>query len=200
MKSERGLILIVSGPSGTGKSTVIGGLTARRRDVCFSVSATTRAPRPGETDGIDYYFRSPSAFEEMIRQGELLEWAEYVGNRYGTPAAPVDRQAAAGQVVLLDIEVQGAAQVMDKRPEAVSVFLAPPSLEELERRLRGRGTDPEEKILRRLETAREECAQAGRYDYIVVNDDVDTAVRKLDAIITAEKCRGKYMIEGDALL
>ena len=189
MKRERGILIVLSGPSGSGKSTVISELLKRRADIRFSVSATTRAPRPGETDGKDYYFIGRDQFARMADQGAFLEHAEYVGNRYGTPAGPVDENLNAGYNVLLDIEVQGAAQVLKKRPDAVSVFLCPPSLAELERRLRGRGTDPEDKIKSRLDTARREYEQAKNYAYIVVNDDADTAAAELDAIITAGLCR-----------
>ena len=189
--------MIVSGPSGAGKSTIISRVSQARDDIRFSVSATTRAPREGERDGVDYFFKTREEFWEMVKAGAFLEHAEYVGNSYGTPAAPVDGNLAAGFNVILDIEVQGAAQVMEKRPDAVSVFLCPPSLEELERRLRGRGTDSEEKIRERLTTAHREYSQAGKYTYIIINDDADTAARELDAIITAERCRSKYILEGE---
>ena len=199
-KNNRGILVIVSGPSGAGKSTVISRVSEMRQDIRFSVSATTRRPRPGEIDGREYYFKSQDEFWEMIKLDAFLEHAEYVGNYYGTPAAPVDSDLAKGYNVILDIEVQGAAQVMEKRPDAVSVFLCPPSLEELERRLRGRGTDSEEKIRDRLMTAHREYAQAHKYSYIIINDDADTAVRELDAIITAERCRSQFILEGENLL
>lgn len=189
MKGEKGILIVLSGPSGSGKSTVINALLKRRNDIRFSVSATTRPPRPGERDGKDYYFISRDEFSRMVDGGAFLEHAEYVGNCYGTPAAPVDADLNAGYNVLLDIEVQGAAQVLAARPDAISVFFCPPSLAELERRLRGRGTDPEEKIKSRLATARREYEQAKNYTYIVVNDDADKAAAELDAIITAGLCR-----------
>lgn len=201
MRTERGLLVVLSGPSGAGKSTVIAGLMRRRNDIRFSVSATTRAPRPGEQDGVDYFFRTHEQFARMIEADAFLEHAEYVGNHYGTPIAPVEESLNAGYHVLLDIEVQGAEQVLKKRPNAVSVFLCPPSLAELERRLRGRGTDSEEKIQGRMATARREYGRAKDYAYIVVNDDADTAAAELDAIITAELCRSEKrlqtIIEGD---
>lgn len=204
MQAEKGLLIVLSGPSGAGKSTVISNLLRRRDDIRFSVSATTRAPRPGEEDGKDYFFHTREEFARMVEADAFLEHAEYVGNCYGTPAAPVDENLSAGYNVLLDIEVQGATQVMGKRPDCVSVFLAPPSLEELERRLRGRGTDTEEKIQGRLETARRELPLAANYAYIVVNDDADIAAGELDAIITAELCRSekrmKFIAEGENLL
>lgn len=198
MKREKGILIVLSGPSGAGKSTVIAALLKRRNDIRFSVSATTRQPRPGEVDGKDYYFRSRDEFLKMIADGAFLEHAEYVGNHYGTPSAPVEEDLNAGYNVLLDIEVQGAAQVLEKRPDAVSVFLCPPSLKELERRLRGRGTDSEEKIQRRLETARREYERAKNYTYIVVNDDADKAAAELDAIITAGLCRSELRLKSIA--
>lgn len=198
--NEQGVLVIVSGPSGAGKSTIISRVAQRRPDIRFSVSATTRPPRPGEEDGVDYHFKTSEQFWDMIKADAFLEHAEYVGYSYGTPAAPVDENIAAGNTVILDIEVQGAEQVMEKRPNAVSIFLCPPSLEELERRLRGRGTDSEEKIRERLMAAHREYALAYKYSYIIINDDADTAVRELDAIITAEKCRSEYVLKGDNTL
>lgn len=192
---NKGLLIILSGPSGAGKSTVITRLVKLRDDIRFSVSATTRAPRPGEVDGEAYYFKTREEFDRMIREDAFLEHAEYVGNCYGTPAAPVDENLEAGYNVLLDIEVQGAGQVMAHRPDAVSVFLCPPSMVELERRLRGRGTDDEAKIRGRLDAARREYASLSMYTYIVINDDADQAARELDAIITAEGCRGTKRID-----
>ena len=184
---SKGKLLVLSGPSGAGKSTVVSKLMERRGDVCFSVSATTRAPRPGEQDGVNYFFVTRERFEEMVRTGELLEHAEYVGNCYGTPRAYVEQRLEAGYNVILDIEVQGARQVMEAAPEAVLVFLIPPTLAELERRLRARGTESDEVIRGRLERAKEEC-RSDFYQYIVINDDADTAAKELDAIITAEQC------------
>ena len=184
---SKGKLLVLSGPSGAGKSTVVSKLMERRGDVCFSVSATTRAPRPGEQDGVNYFFVTRERFEEMVRTGELLEHAEYVGNCYGTPRADVEQRLEAGYNVILDSEVQGARQVMEAAPEAVLVFLIPPTLAELERRLRARGTESDEVIRGRLERAKEEC-RSDFYRYIVINDDADTAAKELDAIITAEQC------------
>ena len=197
---DKGILLIVSGPSGAGKSTVISRVSQMRSDIRFSVSVTTRAPRENEREGISYYFRTPEQFWEMVKADAFLEHAEYTGASYGTPAAPVDRNLAEGYTVVLDIEVQGAEQVMEKRPEAVTVFLCPPSMEELERRLRGRGTDSEEKIRDRLTAAHREYGQAHKYKYIIINDNADTAVRQLDAIITAEKCRSNIILEGEPLI
>ena len=185
----KGKLLVISGPSGAGKSTVIGKLMELRDDVCFSVSVTTRQPRPGEVDGRDYFFVTPQHFQELADGGYLLEYAEYVGNRYGTPRGYVEQRLLEGKSVILDIEVQGAGQIQKNCPEAVSIFILPPSGAELERRLRGRNTDSEEKIRERLLQAKRECAEAGKYGYIVLNDDPEAAAREVDAILTAEKCR-----------
>ena len=141
MKREKGKLIVISGPSGAGKSTVVFKAIEGRDDVCFSISATTRKPRPGEVDGREYFFVEPDRFTEMVANGELLEHAEYVANRYGTPRAYVEEKLAEGMNVLLDIEVQGARQVNEKMPDAIKIFIVPPSLEELRRRLEGRGTD-----------------------------------------------------------
>lgn len=194
MAEDHGVLVVLSGPSGTGKSTVIQSLMQMRGDIRFSVSATTRAPRPNETDGVEYRFLTRDQFVGLLDKGALLEHTEYVGNFYGTPAAPVDEALADGYNVLLDIEVDGASQVMACRPDAVTVFLIPPSFAELERRLRARGTDDEATIQKRLKRAREEYARAHEYDFIVVNDVAADAAKELDAIITAASCRrvGRY--------
>ena len=186
---ERGKLLVISGPSGAGKSTVVFKAIEGRSDVCFSTSVTTRDPRPGEVDGREYFFVDFERFREMVEKDELLEHAEYVANRYGTPRSYVEKRLSEGMNVVLDIEVQGARQVRRKMPEAVLIFIAPPSLEELERRLRGRATDTESAIEGRLIRARQEYQEADFYDYLIVNDDAERAAAKLRSIIEAEHCR-----------
>ena len=187
--NKRGRLIVLSGPSGAGKSTVVFKAVEGRDDVCFSTSVTTRKPRPSEVDGREYFFVEPDRFKEMVANGELLEHAEYVANSYGTPRAYVESKLNEGLNVLLDIEVQGARQVSQSMPEAVKIFIIPPSMEELRRRLQGRGTDTERAIEARLIRAKQEYAEADFYDYIIVNDDADRAAAELSAIITAENCR-----------
>lgn len=189
MREKRGKLIVISGPSGAGKSTVIQKLMEMRSDLCFSVSATTRAPRAGEVEGTDYFFVTRDMFERMVRHGELLEHAEYVGNYYGTPSRYVEQRRAAGKHVLLDIEVQGASQVRSRIQDAITIFVIPPSLEVLRQRLRDRGTDSDTVVQNRLKRARAEYKEANFYDYIVINDDPDEAAHELDSIITAACCR-----------
>ena len=183
ISDHSGKLVIISAPSGTGKGTVINKLLKRCPDFAFSVSATTRPTRPGEIDGKEYYFLTTDRFHEMIANGEFLEYAEYVGNYYGTPSKPVDEFIKSGKTVLLDIEVLGAKQVMAERPEAISIFIVPPSMTELENRLRGRGTDSEEKLAARLKRAKQELQEKCHYKHEVVNDSVSRAVDEIIEIL-----------------
>lgn len=187
--NDEGRLIVISGPSGAGKSTVVFKAVENRKDVCFSTSVTTRKPRPNEVDGREYFFVEPDRFREMVENDELLEHAEYVANSYGTPRAYVEKQLEAGMNVLLDIEVQGARQIHEKMPDAVKIFIVPPSMEELKRRLEDRGTDTARAVEARLIRARQEFAEADFYDYIIVNDDAERAAQELSAVITAERCR-----------
>lgn len=184
-----GKLIVISGPSGVGKSTVMKQLLSQCDNMRFSVSATTRPIRPGETDGVNYYFMNRQEFQNLIQQDALLEYAEYVGNFYGTPEGPLNDTLALGHDILLDIEVQGALNVKKRRSDAILIFLAAPSFQELERRLTGRGDTSEAVCRDRLNWARWEYSQAPNYDYIVVNDSVDLAVQEIISIVTAEKCK-----------
>ena len=184
-----GKLYVRSGPSGVGKSTAVHEVMRRHPTLRFSVSVTTREMRPGEVEGESYYFISRAQFQELLEQDELLEHAEYVGNCYGTPEKPINQMLEQGIDVLLDIEPCGALQVQKRRPDATLIFMAAPSFSEIERRLRGRGDTSPDKITARLARARWEYQQAEKYDYIVVNDDVDHAAREIEAIMLAEKCR-----------
>jgi len=197
---SRGNLFVISAPSGAGKSTILKKLLAKVPNLAFSVSHTTRNPRPGESDGREYHFVDRPTFEGMCADQAFLEWAEVHGNLYGTSRAAIEAQQAQGIDVFLDIDVQGAGQLRDcGHPGAIFLFIAPPSWAELERRLRGRGTDPEETVQLRLHNARREMKDANRYDYLVVNDQLDEAVEVLRAVIIAERCKARRNPEGQPL-
>ncbi|MDM5319872.1 guanylate kinase [Bacillus altitudinis] len=187
---ERGLLIVLSGPSGVGKGTVRQAIFSQE-DTKFeySISVTTRKPREGERNGVDYFFKSREEFEHMIENKKLLEWAEYVGNYYGTPVDYVEKTLSEGKDVFLEIEVQGALQVREAFPEGLFIFLAPPSLSELQNRIITRGTESEELIRNRMAAAKEEIEMMDAYDYVVENDDVELACERIKAIVLAEHLR-----------
>ena len=186
---KKGLLIVISGASGTGKGTVCKELLARERGVAFSVSATSRAPREGEQDGREYYFRTRAEFEAMIAEGAFLEYADVYGNYYGTPLAPIEARRSAGEDILLESDTQGALNVMERCPDGTFIFLLPPSLEELRRRITGRGTESEESLARRLAAARDEIRLGRRYRYAVLNDTVEDATARIQTILAAERLR-----------
>ena len=186
---KQGLLIVLSGPSGSGKNTVCDMAKEVMPNIWESVSMTSRKPRKGEVDGKDYYFVSEEEFEKNIEEDKMLEHAKFAGNYYGTPRESVQKQLDAGKDVLLVIEIQGALQIKEKIPQALFVFLLPPSMKELKRRLRMRKTETEEKLMERFETAYKEINELPKYNYVIVNDKADEAARKLEAIISAEKCR-----------
>jgi len=187
--TRQGTLFVVSAPSGAGKTTLCREMRLRLPDLAYSVSVTTRPPRPGEIDGTDFRFVTRAQFEDMVTRGEMAEWATVHTNLYGTPAAPLENALGQGRDVLLDIDTQGAAQLRTRYPDAVLVFVVAPSLGELEQRLRERRSDSEREIKRRLERAREEVMLWKRYDYLIVNRDVKEAMEQLESIIQAERCR-----------
>ncbi|MGI6168331.1 MAG: guanylate kinase [Christensenellales bacterium] len=185
-----GLLIVISGPSGVGKGTICKEVLRRNPDLMMSVSVTTRTPRPGETEGEHYFFRTEEQFQEMIEKEQLLEYAHVFGKAYyGTPSNYVHQELSKGHDVLLEIDVAGAQQVRERFPKAILIFIAPPSIYELERRLRGRGTEGEQMVANRMLTSREELQLMKDYDYVVVNSDIDATTDKIKMIITAEKCR-----------
>jgi len=188
-----GLLIVLSGPAGVGKGTVCTALRSRMPELVYSVSATTRQPRQGEIDGVNYFFKTKEQFLQMIERDALLEHAEYVGNHYGTPRDFVEETLASGKNVILEIEVQGAMKVKEKFPEAIMVFLLPPSLDELRSRITGRGTESADIIKTRMNVAVEELSLLAYYDYAVLNDEIDAACDKIRSIIIAENCRRDHL-------
>ncbi|NCO73959.1 MAG: guanylate kinase [Cyanobacteria bacterium] len=178
--NQKGKLVIITGPSGVGKGTIVKSLLAKNPQIFLSISATTRLPRKGEIDGKDYYFLSRLQFEEMINKGELLEWAQYAGNYYGTPIKPVLEKIEQGKTIILEIEVLGANQIKNNFSSATRIFILPPSIEELEKRLRERNTDTEEVIIKRLNKAKEELAVSEEFDYQIINDNLDLAITEIE--------------------
>jgi guanylate kinase len=192
--ADKGLLIVLSGPSGVGKGTVCSMLRKLAPELVYSVSATTREPRTGETEGINYFFKSKEQFRSMIERDELLEYAEYVGNYYGTPRSFVNETIRAGKDIILEIEVQGAMKVKERFPEGVFVFLMPPSLGELKNRIVNRGTETDDSIRNRLSVAADEIRLLEHYDYAVVNDRVEMACERIKSIITAEHCKRERIL------
>ncbi len=190
-RPDRGALFVVTGASGTGKTTLVKEALATIPALSFSVSATTRAPRVGEVSGRDYHFVSQERYAEMVEAGAFLEWAEVYGNRYGTLRAPVEEALARGESILLEIDAQGAAQVRAALPDAVFIFILPPSIDTIEARLRGRSTDSEAIIQRRLADARLQLSRCGEFEYLLVNDDLNSGYDQLQAILIAELLRAR---------
>ena len=186
---NKGILVVVSGFSGAGKGTVMKELMRRSANYALSVSVTTRAPRPGEEDGREYFFRTKEEFEQLIREDALIEYAGYVDNYYGTPRSYVEQKLEEGKDVILEIEIQGAMKVKEKNPETLLVFVTPPTVEELKRRLEGRGTEKADVIASRLSRAAEEAEGMDAYDYILINDDLDECVERMHALIQSEHFR-----------
>jgi guanylate kinase len=181
--STSGKLIVLTGPSGAGKGTLLKALLADHPELYVSISATTRSARPGEVNGQHYFFLDRAEFDQMVAAGNFLEWAEFAGNCYGTPRQPVEAQINSGKIVILEIELEGARQVRESFPEAYRIFILPPSFEELESRLRGRGTETDEVVAKRMRRAKEEIAAAGEFDIQIVNDDLDRAVAELATVV-----------------
>lgn len=192
----KGLLLVLSGPSGVGKGTLCARLRALAPELVYSVSATTRKPREGEVNGVNYFFKTHEEFQAMIQADELLEWAEYVGNYYGTPRSFVQETIDQGKDIILEIDVQGAMQVKERFPEAILLFVLPPSLDELRHRITSRGTESEHVIRSRMEAAAEELKLMEHYDYAIVNDVLEVACQRVQSIIVAEHCKRERMWPG----
>ncbi|GAB6117877.1 guanylate kinase [Thermoanaerobacter brockii subsp. lactiethylicus] len=188
-KKKKGLLIVLSGPSGAGKGTICKALMEKEKDLKLSISATTRQPRSGEIEGKNYFFKSEEEFEKMIENDSFLEWAKVYGHYYGTPKDFVLKNLDEGNDVVLEIDIQGALKIKEKFPEGVFIFILPPSMEELKNRIKKRGTETEEEIIKRFKSAYEELNYVSRYNYVVINDSVEEAVEKIKAIIIAEKCR-----------
>jgi len=200
--NSHGLLIVLSGPSGAGKGTLCQELLRQIPDLKYSVSMTTRSSRPGEVDGIHYFFRQKAEFEALIKGDELLEWAQFCDNYYGTPRFAVEQAIQAGQDVILEIEIQGALQIKKRFPQGVFTFIVPPSMDVLSERIHKRGTESEEVIQKRLATAIQELEYVSEYDYVVINDEVPAAVDKLKSILVAEKCRVKrkpFVFKGESI-
>jgi len=189
MSKSKGLLIIISGPSGAGKGTVCNAYLQRHLETLMSISATTRPPRYNEIEGVNYFFKDEDSFNVMIDNGDFLEYAEVYGNYYGTPKKFVQKQLTDGKDIILEIDIQGALQVKERFDEGVFVFIVPPSMEELKRRIVKRGTENAEKLYKRFQSAYDELNFINRYNYLVLNDTVNNAVQKLEAIVMAEKCR-----------
>lgn len=194
MNNNKGIVVIISGPSGSGKGTIVKEMIKDDK-YALSISVTTRSPRVGEEDGVHYFFKSKQEFEEMIHKGELIEWAEFCENYYGTPKSYVEKMLREGKDVILEIEVQGALKVKESNPEAVLIFIVPPSLTELKNRLVGRGTEKEEIIEKRLKRALEELDMIEKYDYLVVNDSIKDAAEKIYTIVEAEHLKANRNLD-----
>lgn len=186
---RKGLLIVISGASGTGKGTVCKKILSEMKNIYYSISATTRQPRTGETDGVEYFFITPEEFQNWIAEDKFLEYAQVYGNFYGTPLHKIEERLSRGENILLEIDVQGALNVMKKVSDGIYIFLLPPSLDELRERIKNRGSESDESLDRRFKAAKDEITIGKKYQYVVVNDDVDNAVEKIKSIITAELCK-----------
>jgi guanylate kinase len=194
---KKGLLIVISGPSGAGKGTICKAFLQKNKDVILSISCTTRQPRAGEIDGVSYFFIDKEKFMEMIQKDEFLEYAEVYGNYYGTPRSFVEKKLEEGYDVILEIDIQGSLKVKENYPDGVFIFVMPPSMEELKNRIKKRGSETEESLIRRFTAAFSEINYVSRYNYVIVNDVVDDAVKKLESILIAEKCRVDRMSKSD---
>ena len=199
MKNNRGLLIVISGPSGAGKGTICKALLEKRDDLFISVSATTRSPRAGEVDGVNYHFLTKEDFISRVESNDFLEYAEVHGNMYGTPKFKVEEMLAEGKNVILEIDIQGALKVKENFSEGVFIFILPPSMEELKQRIIKRGSETEESLMTRFKNAYKEINYVSKYNYAVVNDTIELAVEKVESIITAEKCRVDRIKENSIL-